>query len=426
MDQVPKILSALIHGDADCWNQTYELKQSVFPPLYSRIFNILRSHYVATGTYLTPKQFKSQLLALDIKDSHKKRLAEVFVECVKTPHQGWSVADLMVEYKERVVYRGLKVASESMTKGHTSFDGTYYGGVQGVRNALAEMEKALDMYGEEDEVDDAKLRWLRMKDRSDSPTLDLGIVNNLVRILRGELWLFSGFPGDGKTTKMLNMTASALIKGEQVLIISLEATPHKLRWKLACILSYMYQTPVEYEAVVLKKLSEEKEKIFLNMLELTNRVVIKKAGELFELTSILQRYPDATLVFVDHLGMVSARSKDYFNAIGEGLKTLVRYVKNHDSMVMIVLNQTNRRGYERAVEQGAYTLTALADSNEAERAPDGVMWILKTGFLTSRLGVAKRRELVIDTGVRLEMTLDPHTHTYLAAARPTVDTIDLD
>ena len=101
------------------------------------------------------------------------------------------------------------------------------------------------------------------------------------------------------------------------------------------------------------------------------------------------------LVVVDHAQLLKF-SKDMSSA---GLETSVinmyvsffrqqcmNFVKEKRNIAVLMLSQANRGGWEDAVRhQGTYTLTALADANELERASSLVMSVFSSDPLKQSL-----------------------------------------
>lgn len=411
-----KVLAILVKNNAAAWNQVSGLKSSIFPSPHSVLFSLLRGHYSRTGYSPRPVQVRRILLASGLPPDKIKRLAQLYKDSANQSGEGWDVDDMLEEYQERVYVSALENAVKCLSEPIVlTGSKESVGGVSGAREILYRAENEMNPAEEKDEGD-ACGNYLRQAETGVPPVISFPLFGDLFTIFRNELWLLSAFSGEGKTTLSLNLAVDAFLQGEQVLIISLETEPFKLKWRLACILSGKKATPVSINDVALFRLNEKDKEVFLSCLREVSAIKIRACtGTGFhEIMGVLRSEPKVTLVFVDNLNLMSARSKQFFDRISEGLKSLVKYTHKARNLTVIVLAQVNRAGHKEAQTTGKYSLTSLADSSEAERSPDGCVWILRADFLKSSVGVSKSRMLTSDNNLTKALILNPNTLVFSA------------
>lgn len=411
-----KVLSVLVKNNAEAWTQASNLKSAVFPSPYSVLFSLLRGHYLKTGHSPNASQVRRILLASGLPPDKVKRLAMVYKECANQSGKGWDVDSLIEEYHERIYVQSLEKAVKCLTE-PVMLPGSKesVGGVQGARAILYQAEKEMDPV-EKGVKDDVQSMYKRQEELGVPPIIAMPLFKGLFDLFRCELWLLSAFSGEGKTTLMLNLAVQAYLQGEQVVVISLETESYKLKWKLAVILAAKKGVPISINDIVYFRLNEKDREVFFECLHEVSAIKIKECSGtgMYEILGMLRSDPKATLVFVDNLNLTSSRNKQYFDRISEGLKSMVRFCHRSKNLSVIVLAQSNRAGHKEAVAQGRYSLTSLADSNEAERSPDGVMWILQSGYLKSIIGFSKYRMLPSDSMKTRTLTLNPDTLVFTA------------
>lgn len=406
-----KVLAALVKNNPQVWTQVSNLKSSIFPSPYSVLFSLLRGHYLKTGHSPNPSQVRRILLASGLAPEKVKRLAAVYKECASQSGKGWDIDSVIEDFQERTYIQALEKAVKCLSEPILlSGSKESVGGVSGARAILFQAEQEMDVV-EERVKDDVKSQYQRQLELGEPPIIQMLLFEGLFTIFRCELWLLSAFSGEGKTSLMLNLAVDAYLQGEQVVIISLETESHKLKWKLAVILAAKKGTPILLSDVVYFRLNEKDKAIFYACLHEITAIKIKQCGGtgMHEILGSLRSELRATLIFVDNLNLTSSRSKQYFDRISEGLKAMVQFTHNSKNLTVIVLAQSNRAGHKEAVAQGRYSLTSLADSNEAERSPDGVMWILQSGYLKSIIGFSKYRMLPADVMKTRSLSLEPET-----------------
>jgi len=376
-----KILSALLRADSDCWLQVSGLRPEVFAYPYSHLFSIARFHYMKNGTSLDRDSLKRALVERDFSEQERRDIVEAYIRAAQLSKTSWSVESLIQSYQARRLARGLKDAIRALAEGFRDGRGRYYGGVEGARMILSEMEASLDPSASESEIDPTAALSSHLS------LLPFPLLEPLGGILEGELWLLSGFPGDGN-----------------------ETSPVRLKWKLACMLSAEKSPTLSYERLLTGRLSPDETSHLKSLLSDISSIKVRRVTGygVSEILSLLRAHSDISVVFIDYLGLLYSRSTRFFNEIGEAIKSLFKYGQNTRTSI-VCLTQVNREGYRSAQETGYYSLRALADTNESERTPDGVMWLLRTGYLTSRMGVSKRRELPYDPTKFVELSLHPQT-----------------
>jgi hypothetical protein len=102
---------------------------------------------------------------------------------------------------------------------------------------------------------------------------------------------------------------------------------------------------------------------------------------------MLRNKMDYSLMFVDHMGLMSPRkwvqsTTDRLNEVLRDLKRLAMSFNHGEGIAVVGLFQINREGYKSALKNnGKYNLTALSYANEAERSSD----IVTAGWIDDEL-----------------------------------------
>lgn len=395
--------------------QAGSLKTQVFPGVYGTLFSLLRACYTRTGFTPKEKQVHRALLISGLHTDKVKAVLQAYRDLSAQPPTPWDIDALVEEYQERCFTEGLETAVKCLSETVKLPNKEVVGGVPGARKVLYLVEREMDVH-ETTNTFDAVGRYARDLEAGGLPTIELPLLNPMVNIFRKELWLLAAFAGQGKSTLMHNLAVDSYLKGEKVLIISLETEAHKIRYRLATILAAKRGTPISYNKVIFRTLSQAELSIFYGCLKELRVIRVRDClgTGVYEILGTLRAERDATLIFLDNLNLCATRSKKFFEIIGETLKTLFKYIHNSKNQTMIILAQTNREGYRAASEKGSYSLLGIADTPEAERSPDGVMWCLITDFLKTRLGVSKSREFPPNQNQYLELGFDPNTLVFTA------------
>lgn len=208
----------------------------------------------------------------------------------------------------------------------------------------------------------------------------------------------------------LNLALDAMQKGEGVVIVSMEVPRHVVYWKLASMLSAEIPPKITYREIKTASIDEEREQHFRDLLEKvkTIRVVGSSVGtgprRIRQICKQISRDMDIGFIIVDYLGLMVAKS-----GMDDTLGPCVTQMKGlaiEFNSVVALLHQTNRTGWSVAQKLGYYNLSALAETNRAERDSDAILWVLKTAYLRSKMGMMKYRDEPIDIGSGYDLYVD--------------------
>lgn len=405
-----RVLQAWVHGATDGIDFPPEV---LLDQTAKIIFQIIKESSLFRGGTIPKEGFARRLRMLVSSPEDQRDILRSFLVMQQNPlNGGMNLADLeeiRVAYEERRMLQHIDLAMQAL-KGQVAFDGKVYSGVPG---AKALLEPAL-VTRPTIEQHDPFSEYLRRKRNISKELLTPRLLCPLFPAMEpGELWVFFGFASDGKTSFALNIATA--LRPTPVLFLTLETTPLHAYWKTACLLSCDMPPRISYTDIKWGKLDDEKEKHFAKLLgeaysfmrveDCQPGMTEVKLVALFNSILNKQHYP---VVFIDYLGLMAQRGKDYFSRLGELLKTLKRIAKEN-RITIVCLHQANRDGWGEAKKRGFYTMDALSDINEAERTSDAIAWILRTGYLKSRIGPAKYRDEPMNLEGFMEVTLDPET-----------------
>lgn len=314
---------------------------------------------------------------------------------------------------ESEIVSNIEKAVKALTGGYTE-DERFYVGTEGARKLL---DRGLERV-EQTERDLSPFEAYKIT--TSSEVVAVPLLSPLIdEFVRRELWLLVGFTEEGKTTVALNLSLSLAFGGERSLYLNMESSSHQLYWKLASMASQDIQfpgDPLPYYKIKRRELDKAREKDFAHILEWVQEwitvidvpVGVSK-GELQSAINGAKRAKEYCMVVVDNISLMAQRSDGYSAYLGEIIKWLKKLAKS-DKLVVLALHQTNREGFQRAKKAGRYDFLALSDTNEAERSPDGILWVLRTDYLRSRLGLLKLRDEIRNPEAFVEWALDGDTY----------------
>lgn len=216
----------------------------------------------------------------------------------------------------------------------------------------------------------------------------------------GELWVHAGAPGELKTSFAMNWCYNLVTRyRSNVLYVSLEMKYEHLR-RLACVLhtsngKYLERglKPLDYRKVRDGELSPEEEAFYKESLEdfetNPNHCRFKVWSPDHDVTindiriyaELMHKSLEIGMIVIDHGGLVKAAKshKDYtveLNTVLRDSKKLALHFNGGAGIPVLMLFQINRQGKESVdkkkgkEDEGVYTMSALAYSNEAEKSAD--------------------------------------------------------
>ena len=230
----------------------------------------------------------------------------------------------------------------------------------------------------------------------------------------GELWMWGGYTGTGKTQFAKEIAYYNYIRGKHVVLASLEMSDNEIRLMMETRHSHKFKEGGLYykqiEMGLLKK--KDREVYYETLKDLHNN---KKYGKLTmwfpefgcsvgslknKLESIHIKNP-IDLVILDYIDLLEAdehirgeeRNKVTYKC--KVIKDIARTFDNNKGIPIFSPHQISRQGSTAAAKRGYHELSDLAESAGVERTANLVGWNLRTEELRMenkiRIGISKYR-----------------------------------
>lgn len=424
-----RVVGALARSsDPSLWDIALTLPDEVFvDPELGVIFSVLKDSWRRHNALPDDAAF-GRALRQKVAGDQLKTTLRLFLQVRRLANGTCTSADLeelRAAFEDRMLTDHIEHAVRAL-RGQTQFHKRTYKGIEGCRTILRQavmtqtVEEALDPYA----------AYLRRKEQGADGTQASKILFGLLPPAQpGELHMLAGYASEGKTTLALNVIHS--LPGPN-LYVTMEAPSQRIHWARASMLSLEQAPILPYRKVKNGQLDTADEEHLRALLQSTaghTRVVDRPAGgsstDVMRLLATCFRERHYPVVVVDYLGLCASRGRDYGSQLGEFLRDLKGFAMEHNTVVYI-LHQINRAGWEAAKKRGFYVLGALSETNAAEQVPDAVVWIMRDGFLKSKIGCMKYRDEPLDLTRVVELSLDEETQVYSMEGEIEVDaTMDL-
>lgn len=238
----------------------------------------------------------------------------------------------------------------------------------------------------------------------------------------GHVGCIMGYTGQYKSTWALNMIRhNAYDLGYNQLLISLEMSKEDVWWNLLSLHStlpkFSQYVGIKHDSIRKGLLTPEEEKHLFEVVEpdLRNnskgKIIIKdetdlKTQSFGELRALIEKVDDELdggldVVYHDHVGLYKYAEQNQRNlSTGEVINRYVSFIrrlsirfrrdkdnnKEWRKLTSIILVQANRQGHQKAVRNnGRYTLMAISEANEVERACSTIL----ASYTTEEMKLAK-------------------------------------
>ena len=220
----------------------------------------------------------------------------------------------------------------------------------------------------------------------------------------GAITTILGFAGSFKTTWAVNITHNAIVKGKNVLYLSLEVTKEHIYYDLLSRHSFdeTFKMHIEHTKLKHKELSDKELEYLENTIypDLKNTegncyIIDETELEAYSFFALENKFREIDklaidetghgidLLVIDHAQLLKFDGS--MKSIGNETSVVNTYVsffrqcclnwvKSGRQISVLILSQASREGWKDAVRhEGKYRLTALAEANELERASSLVL-----------------------------------------------------
>jgi len=404
-----QVMAALL-ASTELWPSAENVVPQCFSGTRRALFVFMRRHYERYGDTIPPKALGNAVKADTSDEARQRAIVAEYFRCRRIKPGGeWEMDELVKAYRTSEFLKTISASLEALQGVVTAPDGKKYVGVDGAYEMLGIDETVACAV--DGDIDPFSV-YLRRKAGGDVFSLPLlsGVAPDPQL---GELWTLAGYTGEGKTSLALNLVESATRAGVGTVIVSMEGGSHVPYWKMASLLSESEEGPrLPYGEIKRAALDEEKELHLKKLLEISKqrvRVIGAPVGtgprRIRQIVKREMRKRPVQLVMVDYSKLMvlrDSRDEDYLGSCIRRLKGVATEL----NVVVLMMHQTNTRGWEEAGKLGYYKLSALAETAEVQRNSDAIIWILRTGYLQSSIGLVKYRDEPFDIGSSHDISLD--------------------
>lgn len=266
-------------------------------------------------------------------------------------------------------------------------------------------------------------RYKARKEKSLGIVTGIPEIDNIIGgIPKGHVACIMGYTGQYKSTWALNMIHhNSYDLGYNQLLISLEMPKEDIQWNLLSLHStlpkFSQYVGIEHDKIRKGLLSDEEEKYLFEVVEpdlrenSKGKIIILdetdfKTQSFGEIRTKIEEADEQCeggldVVYHDHVGLYKYAEHNQRNlSTGETINRYVSFIrqlsirfrrdkespKEWRKLTSVVLVQANRQGHQKAVKNnGRYTLMAISEANEVERACSTIL----ASYTTEEMKLAK-------------------------------------
>lgn len=404
-----EVLSGLLCSIDNVYYGLPRLLGEFFESSYLPVFESIKSHFQLTGSVMLKEDFIRLMKLSKVSEDGISRYLNVYDYLAEknVPEASFKACiDSFIKVVKHTRY------SEMLVSSAMQFDKVNIGEEKAITSYLYENLSNIDKIGSL-KFDKANLRAkdlvketyygkkcgddLVMGCHTGIPIID----KNTQGGTNGELWLVGAFTGDGKSMFLQNSAYfSAIYQGKNIVIGSaempIEQYYRRFLVRHTCHEKFGNPFSISYNAVSQGLLTAEEEDFFFNVVTedfLTHpdygRIeifTIPMEADLNYIDTTLHQYANEFNVdgfYWDYLGILKAPRKrqtrrEELNEIITGAKQIAMNFNDGKGLFIMSAFQTKREAWEIAMETGYYTLTAFAETAEAERSSDVALFLLRT------------------------------------------------
>lgn len=229
----------------------------------------------------------------------------------------------------------------------------------------------------------------------------------------GELWIWGGYTGCGKSQFAKEIAYNNIVEGKNVLFISLEMSVQEMKWLFETRHSHVIKPGgLFYKHIEMGMLSKDDKISYVKTLKDWNK---GKYGQLVvwspeygcTLDSVRRKIElvnmevPLDMVIIDYLELLKLdeniksdeRTKVTYKC--QAMKDIARTFNDNKGIFIFSPHQISRHGFANAEKRGYHILQDLAESSGVERTANLVGWCLRTEDLKEeqkiRIGISKYR-----------------------------------
>jgi replicative DNA helicase len=242
--------------------------------------------------------------------------------------------------------------------------------------------------------------WARYQERAiarmhiQGLTFGLPEIDNYTMGVRdGEMAVFAGYAGSGKTWFAIKSALAEWRRGRRTILYTLENSVEMITDRMACMmagLAYEKWQKGTLEQGALSRFHAAKDRI--QQTEHSPVIIMPERGDRDPVSLIRRVFAlGGESVIIDQLSHIEAVVGSYTHKRNEIVAEIMKelYVlisEGKEKIPALVLAQINREGKEQAARLGRYDMEHLAESSEMERTPDFVFSLLRQPTETNEDG----------------------------------------
>lgn len=393
---------------ADC---SEELRSDHWPePECGRLYREIVSAATVGRTPHTLDSLIEWVLSRATSDGERELLGGVIAETVNFAGTtrndfGASINALRMAHRRRIL---LSALHESALRVESGRDEEAESCLVTALDALQNTTGAAPCVRAADAVDDALARYDRAKAGEKPVAIPTGF-KKIDAVTGGieptHVWILGAAPSQGKTANAREVAYSALMCGFSVLYVTLEMEAHEILrgFHVRHANAYQHGEPIPVRAVTDGTLSPNQEDQYRHAVgDFAQKALTVWAPDGATIEDVqrrvaaMQMVRPVDLLIVDYLQLLqpSERRRDMREHLVHLLRATKRMARKMKLRVL-GLWQMRREAAVAAEERGHYLMQDLAETAEAERTADVIMWSLYTPQMEAeremQIGIAKAR-----------------------------------
>lgn len=389
----------------------------IFPGDWHKLYQIIFGYYRLTGKIISRDKFIDYLNSPSIKSEGKnKKFERLFDQCMSRkvmPDDFNFYLEQLIDFTTSEESRKMLTNAQLAVTGTLKIERQEYQGYSGLRKYLFEQIHDIDRlvvdYSPEgdvnEEIDDVLREYENLKIQDENISTGFSEIDKCTGgLYPGELWLWVGYTGEGKTFSCINIGHhAAYTQGKNVLYLTSETVRSVVRRRLISRHArHLTDSVISLSAWKKGELTNESEEL------LKNTMNDMRNGSDYGIFHILQMPANADTDFVaaaltrcqgrfnvdlcilDSIHLLNPKKarQSEFSELGDMLIEIKKIIVSHNNgrgVPLLSPWHTNRSSWENAKEKGFYTKSALAKSSEAERCADVIVTILREQELDNEL-----------------------------------------
>ncbi len=245
-----------------------------------------------------------------------------------------------------------------------------------------------------------------LENKEDEITLSTGIEALDIedfQLSKGKICSVFAYTGSFKTMFCTNVTYNNIAKGANVLYVSLEISKMEMYINLLSRHSYQFENKLSHTDIKKANITKEDKEYLLNTIHPDFKEKFKKHLIVYDETDIKSNTYEVfdklfvnadnefikrtgsgiDILVIDHVNLLkfggNLRGQNDYSAVNHWMsyfrKNCLDFVGKKKPISILCAAQSSREGYKKALKEGKYDLTSIAEGNEIERSSQLVLSI---------------------------------------------------